>query len=1550
MADEQRPGQGVIVRADFGGGIDQSSDAWKVPPNQLASLLNGRLEKVGSIRKRTGYQAAAEPSASNTFTVFQNVLAGSSINFATPSPIPVPSTSGVIEAGRPLVVGSKIVFIALMAVPTTPASTLYYFVTYDPTTNACVGTPWWNYEETDTVNTSNVFTDGIDTVWTRYRSDVYKYTVSTNTITSFAAGAALEGWSSAIGTPIVNGFMYAIDNIGLVGLGRMYKTDLTTQTTTTVGTDRKDTKKLLGHVVRSGQTRLLTVHMNNVLWTDPYGNNALVELSVTDRSVTHSFGAIPTGYLLGPNSDDTNLGDRSVWVDSAQRAYLTLNGYAYMIDYSIPIPVLTNITGTLAAVPGFVTNGGFPITTATFGKVPPSTGRVVGGGLSVTYDETQNLVWFSSCPVSGSTFPTVAVALNGSTGAIVEELRYSPATPIMGIASINSLYRMGTGRVQASPTSAITQTNVWGPQTITSTDGPEPGHPVATAASSEQTVVIDATKDWTPASEATDRWTHGLITAKIGNESGYVARNYTPTTTVTNDWTSTGPASDVIGDIVVLDGNAGDVDECVDFGTEGNWIFVTKVTRAVSETSTSYVTVTQYDAVTNTVISEVRTGFASARMYPKLLVFPTLNRILVAVANYSQIAGPYTGTIEFLWYSYSDAGLTYNGVLAHDIWREVNFIPLTYFVGTPDARFRPVIPFDVVATGDTSLHLIAYNTSGLPGTTLRCVRYSVTVSGVTLATTFAYDPPSIGTHQIQAITMEYGQPDTINGATLIVSAFAAEFNTAVYPYFVAANYQLHAAIFSWATCGALAYSIRNISRASASAIPLPGRLTVVQHETNDGTVAGNYGVALGYIEVYEALTGSAATHTLFIVHSSASALSIERRSYAIPASRAFELDYYDRAAVGGESIDDTTQARLALIVGVSQQSYLGRLLNNQITKYAGNYSATIGTQILTGARLMTLSCANSPFQTFAPKFQACPPPRPIKVNDKWMVPHLVAIDGSNGFAIALIGMSARAAGDAQPSGFSNQPVFPAGIVQQSDGERFAEVALVDRPAIHDIQTGNTGTPLEMKAGDYLIQAVAVYRDSMGNVHRSAPSDPYRLIQPTSSIPLTWIISFSNQSYTLRDDVQIEFFCTEPNGSILRYWFTVPNTITMDYNTATVHDPQHTTVTPQKGAIGLPPLDARTLYTTGGVLPNVPVPSARFATLFKNRMIVGGSDDPKSIYYSNAPQAYQAASFAIGNVIRMEHEGGCTACGTLNDKLILFSTTGVYATFGQFRDATGAGDALAELESIHDYIGCNQPISCVSIPLGLIFFATDNRFYMIDERLGLNPIGLRVQETTQNGMNRVQAAVHIEAEREVRFYMRNDTEESATILVYNYQVDQWSQDLVQANVNDAPVIVNSWGGACMSPDLKCFVPTPQRWLTDDRTTYKDATYWITLLATTAWIQPAGTQEYTRFRYAQFLGRSMDLHGLSIYVYCDFDESTIRASGSWTAAQLAPIANTVWPAQVRLQIGTQKTQSVKISISDSEPVGATTGQGPQFVGLALEVLPLGGMKRLPATRKA
>lgn len=1061
------------------------------------------------------------------------------------------------------------------------------------------------------------------------------------------------------------------------------------------------------------------------------------------------------------------------------------------------------------------------------------------------------------------------------------------------------------------------------------------GYPLAALSGPTQTVVLDYARD-----EAIDDWRHltPTVPARIANECGYAARNYTPSTlSANNAWTTTGPASDVIGDVLVLDGNAGDVDECVDFGADAPWIFVVKVTRATSAASSTTLTLSQYDATTRALVSEhvqVFSGGApgvnAARVYPKLLVYPSLGRIVVAAAYNSALT---TAIAQFYLFSYAATGLALVATPAPTATQStVDYFDVTAFAAVPEARYRPACPWDVAKVGIDGLFFAQYRT----GTGIRTERYTVSATTITSTATANHAPA--GMNALQALSIA----ETTAGVALV--GVAIPFNSALTPPYQTGAYQAPLVTFNATTCAIVAHNVNAITLSTAGAVAVPGRLTVAQYQVQDATESR----VCGFVEVLEFSGGLVYASRLVRVGMGfgnvAPADPTTFKSAATPAGRVFQLTYFQPVAS-----TDRLPVRLPLVVGSSQQTLLGRvpLSNVPYTDFAGNYSSAIGTQILVGTEQMTLTCANSPVQTVAPRLQPCPPPRPFLLGGYWYVPHLVALDGSAGFGIAAIRLAPRAVGDMLPSSFATLPVAPGGVVQQSDGERFAEVTLVDRPRIGAIVGSNAGTASDFTAGDYIVQAVASYRDSAGNVHRSTPSDPYRFVAVAS--PLTsrqWDIWCSYQSFTNRNDVQIDFYVTQPNGTIPRYWFSVPNVLlSLGYVTATRTDSAI-------GGQGLPALDAPTLYTTGA-LPYVPIPSARWALTFRNRLLVGGADDARSIWYSNAPTAYQAPSFAVGNVIRMEHEAGCTAAGNVNDKLILFSELGVYATFGQFRDADGTGNALAELESVHDYIGCTQPASVVSIPPGLLFFGSDDRFYLIDERLGLAPVGLRVQELTQQGFGTVgggfnvcQAAVHIEAEREVRFYMMRPFVGDCRVFVYNYQVDQWSTDAVSI---DGTTSYGTWNGATFSPQLGCFVPHLLGWVTDNGSTYFDGTEWVTLTASTAWIQPGGTQDYSRFRYAQVLGRVAGAHDLTVQVRVDFDESTVAATGTWTAAQLAPVASTVYPEQVRLQVGTQKTQAVKITISDAVPSGATSGQGPQLVGLALEMMPLGGMRRLPDTRK-
>jgi hypothetical protein len=1069
---------------------------------------------------------------------------------------------------------------------------------------------------------------------------------------------------------------------------------------------------------------------------------------------------------------------------------------------------------------------------------------------------------------------------------------------------------------------------------------PNTGNPIATIASPSQTIVVDRARQT------------GLDTdgSQIADECAYVARNYTPA--ALNDWTTRGAVSDIIGDVVTWDASAGEWDEAFDTaaGTGAfvgeEYVFILRITRARKiygslTGSTVRLVLTQYDAGTRAEISSVSLDLTGA-VYPKLeLVNVSGERtLIVAVATPNTRVGIDTNTVAatvLLWTcQYSNTGLgALISVPVAGCANDCDWSDLAAFQGTSAERYRPIVPFDIVCARDQLMLTVYSSRTG----TVRFNRYAITAGAATFGA--AGSVAKVGV--LPVVALASAPSGTVS--TWGVSVVCADLQMALAPPWQATDgthqiWELDTATFAVVQTGSMA-----LTRAGAPAVlPLltPGTIALVRTAQIGGV---NQWASFAELMQWEATQGLMFAHYIDqMTLRGGIIIDQQQLSSATHGARPFVLDYY-----GAQLTSGLYPVRLSLIVGSAQQVWTGRLAVTlqPTTDLAANYSGNIGTAIVTGPLDRRTTCANSPAATVAPRLLPTTPPRPFRVGTIVHVPHRPAVDAAGGFAFASVRLAPRVSGDALHGTFAGTAIAAGGLVQTLDSTAAAETAIVDRPRIGAVVRSGGGVAIDFTPGDYLLTAIFVYRDAFGNVHRSAPADPYRLTVVGAQD--TWTIYYSAANYLTRDDATVEFYVTEPNGTVLRRWFDLPatapvGTTAAGWRSVAVRD----AVALGNRALGLPPLDAPTLYTTGGALPFVPVGSARFAFLFRNRLIVGGADDGRSVVYSNEPEAFEAPSFAVGNILRMEHEAGCTAAGSLGDKLVLFTPSGVYGVFGQFRDRFGAGNALSGPDAIHDYIGCEQPISVVGVPTGLLFLATDDRFYLLSDRLELVPIGLRVQDWTSTeqggqGYRTCEAAVHILEEREVRFYLRNAAG-ARTVLVYNYQVDQWSRDEIGLFGGSAP-----WGGACYSEQLGCFVAAPGQWAREDRTTWKDGGAWVRLVARTAWIQPGGSQDYARVRNCQFLGRSASPHDLRIRVYTDFDASTVKAQGTWTAAQLAPIAATSWPAQVRLQVGSQKTQATQIRIDDIEPIGASTGQGPQLVGLALEVLPLGGLKRLPNTRK-
>ena len=1052
-----------------------------------------------------------------------------------------------------------------------------------------------------------------------------------------------------------------------------------------------------------------------------------------------------------------------------------------------------------------------------------------------------------------------------------------------------------------------------------------PGAPIGAWSADGATAVIDTARD-----SATDTWFRAGASRRIADESGYVARSYAPA--ASDPWRTIGPASDVIGDVKLLDGNLGTVDDTIDMCADDalGVVFIATVTKNVAAGGNTTITLTQYDRGTTTVLSVVAVPVAGeTHLYPKMLIQPSKGSILIATCHRIGGAGlPGVATIDFRLFNYTASGATFVGLIAPtavqaavDYWDTSSFNSAAG-AATSNSIYRPHCPFDLVKfASNTDFVLATYTTAG-PFINLQ--RFTLDTATIVPGAVNLYKPTGLTSSLIalSVCSAAYTAPDDtvcLVGAVATIPATATNGQIITVPFNSTTLATRHA---------------RELYTHTALSSLYVGRLTCVQYKISDATQSR----FVGFVELLEAGGNNVFAHRLARVGmSTAGAVSADALEYfssATPTTRAFSLAaYYPTTTSTG-----ALPVRLGLAVGASIANPVATtgFVDNFLS--GSNYPPSAGTFVVAGTRTGCLSCIGTPELTRVPTMVPQAPPNYATVGGVVSLPHLVSTDAAGGFGIGLYGLSRRAAGDADGGVWASMPVIAGGVVQQVDGERLAEITLADRPKLSAVALSNAGAVNSFIAGSYLLYAVAVYRDSRGLVHRSTPSDPYRLTVTT--LYRVWTAYVSAQQFTNRDDVAIEIYVTEANGAIPRLWQTVPNTLNQ---TGIVVVPFYDSAiaAPLGITTDLPSIANAVLYTAGGALPFVPVPSARFAFTHRNRLVTGGADDARNVYYSTEGVAYRGASFAIGQLLRLEEPGGCTAASTLNDKIVLFSASNCYVVYGQFPDASGNGNALAGPENLHDQLGCTVPTSLASIGSRLLWWASDRRIWIMDAQLAVQAVGLRVQDFTTPATT-CNATIHVKDQREVRWYFTGSP--NAQALVYNYAVDQWSTDQIKIASTYAPIL-----GACISDSLGPFVVNGNGWAAEAASTWKDDADWITLGAATNWIEPGGTQDYARMRYCQLLARWKAPHNLAIYVFSDFDEVSAPLFVSFANAALLPVAGTVYPEQVKFQIAKQKTQAVKISIVDSNPGGDTTGQGPELIGLALDLLPLGGVRRLPVTRK-
>ena len=200
-----------------------------------------------------------------------------------------------------------------------------------------------------------------------------------------------------------------------------------------------------------------------------------------------------------------------------------------------------------------------------------------------------------------------------------------------------------------------------------------------------------------------------------------------------------------------------------------------------------------------------------------------------------------------------------------------------------------------------------------------------------------------------------------------------------------------------------------------------------------------------------------------------------------------------------------------------------------------------------------------------------------------------------------------------------------------------------------------------------------------------------------------------------------------------------------------------------------------IYNDSGELDNDP-PYGGCSTLavHKDRLWVGGGDEPDLLWYSKERADGRTAEFAFGQQVRIAGQE-VVALASLDDALIVLCKNGVYAIYGDGPNATGdAASGFYQVVPISTSVGCLSPAVAV-IPKGVIFQAPSGMM-LLNRGRALEPMP---HVNTSATARPVKSTAIVQQLSQARFVLANTPAlveagtVNADVLVYDWEADRWA---------------------------------------------------------------------------------------------------------------------------------------------------------------------------------
>lgn len=526
-------------------------------------------------------------------------------------------------------------------------------------------------------------------------------------------------------------------------------------------------------------------------------------------------------------------------------------------------------------------------------------------------------------------------------------------------------------------------------------------------------------------------------------------------------------------------------------------------------------------------------------------------------------------------------------------------------------------------------------------------------------------------------------------------------------------------------------------------------------------------------------------------------------------------------------------------------------------------------------------------------------------------------------------------------GFNNSELFKtaeignnlyiaAGLLFCYDGVNIFE------QGFHVYPEGTSGT-VDNASGNLVAgvrQWVIVYEwtDAQGQIHRSAPSIPLSLTttEGTSNVTLTIPTLRLTERKGDRGEASIVVYRTEAAGNI---FYRVSSITSPLLNDTTVDTVSYNDNTADSSIIG-----NELLYTTGGILENIPSPSCTQCFVYNNRLVIAGLEDVNLIWYSKQYSTGEAISFSDLIISRIDKGvTGITGIATLDEKIIFFKENSIFVQVANGPTDTGANSDIGIPQEVASDVGCISSKSIVLTPLG-VMFKSKKGYYVIDRSLQISYIGAPVER--YNSLT-VSGAVLVGDANQVRF-----THSDGNCLVYDYFVQQWG---IFTNYTSISSLL--WRNTYLIVRSAGIVDQ------ENKNTFLDNSSNITTKLVTPWIQTAGIQGFQRIYQGIFLGALKSANIFRVRIGYDFKEDWHEAyninSSVITGATYgdnSPYGIDVYGGikdnihQFKVNNSIQKCQAIRYEVTKLNP-NLVDGEGFRITALTLNVGIKGGLNRVP-----